>query len=77
MQNLFSLYQAAAEILARGGKDDEAVTLLRQGINRIGGGGNSYKLAESAILIASDFGRADLIDVFELNGEQRVFRELI
>ncbi|MBV2150431.1 glycosyltransferase family 4 protein [Sphingobium sp. AS12] len=75
--SLSSLYQAAAEILARDGKSDEAVTLLREGIDRVRGGGNGYKLAESAILLSSDIGSTDLIDGFAIGPQQKVLAEVV
>lgn len=76
-QNLFSLYQAAAEILARDGKAEEAVTLLREGHGRIGDGSSGYKLVESAILIAADLGRLDLAEDFEKSPSQTSLFEIV
>ena len=76
-QNLFSLYQAAAEILARDGKADEAVALLRKGYRQIGDRSNGYRLAENAGLVALDFGRFDLVQGFEMNPMQELFLRLL
>ena len=70
-QNLFSLYQAAGDILARDGKSEEAVTLLREGSGRIGNMSNGYKLVESAILLTIGLDRVELIHDWPITGMQK------
>ncbi|WP_264811819.1 glycosyltransferase family 4 protein, partial [Gluconacetobacter johannae] len=74
---LVSLYQAAAETLARDGKPDEAVILLREGIDQCGGGRNSYKLVESVILISSDIGRSNLANSLTLSSQQNFYADIV
>ena len=52
-RNLYSLYQAAAEILSRDGNPTEAVALLREGIGRVPPEKNLFALYQAAAEILS------------------------
>ncbi|HUB15225.1 MAG TPA: AAA family ATPase [Acetobacteraceae bacterium] len=56
-QNLFALYQAAGEILAKDGKAGEAVNLLRQGV-KVVPTQNLFALYQSAAEILAEDGKA-------------------
>ena len=58
-QNLFSLYQIAADILARNGKADDAVALLKDGIQRIPPDKSLSSLYQCIGVIFSRLGRLD------------------
>ena len=75
-QGVFSLYQAAAEILARDGKADEAISLLSAGAEVIGHKYGGYKLIESAILFASDLGRLSMVANLEKDAAQARLLEI-
>ena len=58
-QNLFSLYHAASEILARDGKADEAVALLREGFEVVPPTQNLVSLYHAASEILARDGKAN------------------
>jgi len=62
--NLFALYQACAELLARNNQLDDAITLLKQGIKDIQPKKGGIKLSESLLQLAAQTQRQDWLSEY-------------